>query len=84
MLKLLLAAGADLHAKDITGATALHRAAGYGRVDAAAFLIARGVDPDAPDKEGRTPVPYAEHRNHPETADFLRDHGAKEPRDGRN
>ena len=39
--------------------------------------LAAGVDVNAKDKDGYTPLDWATQRNHPETADLLRKHGGK-------
>src|SRR4051812_46559575 len=56
-LTLLLAAGADINAKDGTrGLTALHEAARWGWNDVVQFLVDRGANLDAKDNRGMTPV----------------------------
>lgn len=46
----------DLHAVCEHGVTALHEAAEYGIMDIAQHLVENGVDPNAPDSEGVTPM----------------------------
>jgi ankyrin repeat protein len=53
-VKLLLAAGTDLHGADNTGRTALHGAAIWGLTDVVKFLVANGGKLDTPDKRGLT------------------------------
>jgi ankyrin len=59
-LKLLLAAGADINAKDGTrGLTPLHEAARWGWNDVVRFLVDHGADLQAKDNRGMTPVDSA-------------------------
>ena len=59
-LKLLLAAGADINAKDGTrGLTPLHEAARWGWNDVVRFLVDHGADLQAKDSRGMTPVDSA-------------------------
>ena len=46
----------DVHRKDKTGSTSLHRAALAGREDVVEFLIAKGADIDVRNKRGETPL----------------------------
>lgn len=59
-LKLLLAAGADINAKDGTrGLTPLHEAARWGWNDVVRFLVEHGADLQAKDNRGMTPIDSA-------------------------
>ena len=54
-VRALLAAGANINARDSLGATALHDAAWTGKREIAALLIAHGADVNAP--PSRRPAP---------------------------
>jgi len=54
MIHCLLSAGADLHAKDKNGATALHRAVRTRSAAAVECLLQAGADPTARNKPGAT------------------------------
>jgi ankyrin len=59
-LTLLIAAGADINAKDGTrGLTPLHEAARWGWNDVVQFLVDHGANLDAKDNRGMTPVDSA-------------------------
>jgi len=49
-----------------------------GRKEAVEGLVGKGVDVNAKDKQGRTPLKCAEQRGHKEIAELLRKHGARE------
>ena len=58
-LRRLLKRGADVHAKDRWGQTALHRAADWGRADVVKVLLEHGADVNARDADGATPLDEA-------------------------
>ena len=58
-IKLLQAAGADIRVSDTQGRTALHGSALWGLTDVVRFLHQSGVDINAPDKRGLTPLDHA-------------------------
>ena len=77
VVELLIAAGADVNAKDIDEWTPLHRAADAGHKEVAELLIAKGALVNAKDRVGETPLDFAINKNRTETADLLREHGGK-------
>ncbi|MDB5173126.1 MAG: ankyrin repeat protein [Phycisphaerales bacterium] len=58
-IRCLLNAGADLHAADKNGATALHRAVRTRCAAAVECLLQAGADPGAPNRSGATPFHLA-------------------------
>jgi ankyrin repeat protein len=55
----------------------IHSAVGGGDVEAVKEFLAAGADVNAKDDVGETPLDWAIHFKHPETADLLRKHGGK-------
>lgn len=64
--RLLLARGADPHAKQQLDYTPLHGAASRGDVELAKMLLAHGADLAAKGTDGKTPADIAEKYGHPE------------------
>ena len=56
IVRMLLAAGADVRVKDKAGDTPLHKAAFLNNLKTAQLLLEKGADPDARDEEGQTPL----------------------------
>ena len=79
--ELLIAAGADVDAKDENGYTPLFNAAYWGRKEIVELLIANGADVNAKieagEFKGKTPLDRVIIANHSETAELLRKHGGK-------
>jgi len=71
MAPLLVERGADVDA-GIEKNTALHGAAGFGRVEVARYLIDQGADFAALDHDGRTPLDVAEATGHEAIVALLR------------
>jgi uncharacterized protein len=74
--------GADVNAEDHDGNTALHHAASRGDVDMILYLVARGADPRAVNREGRTTAdmangPVQRTQPYPDARDLLVKLGAK-------
>ena len=61
-LALLLARGAEVHARTRIGVTPLHVAAFNGRLASTKLLVSRRADVHARDKDGFTPLSNAQHR----------------------
>ena len=77
IVELLIAAGADVNAKNDWGWTPLTYAAINDHEEIAELLIAKGADVNAKDDGGETPLDFAIRRNQTETADIIRKHGGK-------
>jgi ankyrin repeat protein len=81
IVELLIAEGADVHAKDKWGYTPLHSAAMHDHKEIAELLIAKGADVNVKivsgPNQGSTPLDAANGTNHPKIADLLRKHGGK-------
>ncbi len=60
----LLEHGADIHARNDIGYTALHFAAQEGHADVARSLLAKGADVDALDVQGNTALSNAVYNEH--------------------
>lgn len=71
--KALIHAGADVNARERwDGVTALMLAAGQGNTEIAQALLEAGADINARDRDGRTPLVYAEERGSTEIVQLLR------------
>ena len=55
----------------------IHHAASYGNIEAVKQYLADGVDVNAKDQDGKTPLDKAEHQERTKIADLLRKHGGK-------
>eukprot|EP00808_Paulinella_micropora_P019581 g7017.t1 len=67
----LLAAGANVHATDEYGYTALHYAGRWGRTATAQALLTAGAHTEAKNNDGKTALDFAREGNEPETAKLL-------------
>jgi ankyrin repeat protein len=72
VLILLESGRVDLGAREESGATALHIAAGYGQVEIVRVLLQAGAEPLAVDSEGRTPADVARLQGHAAAEALLR------------
>jgi uncharacterized protein len=75
-------AGADVNARDHEGSTAIHHAAARGDTEMIQYLVSRGADPKAVNREGQTTVdmangPVQRVQPWPETIKYLESLGAK-------
>lgn len=73
-LEALRAAGCDIHARDDMQRTALHHAAD-GHSDAVKALLRSGLDPNAGDAEGKTPLHLTPVRHMSQVYKLLVRHG---------
>jgi len=78
MIKLLLAAGADINVSDKTGWTALIWAVTYGNIDIVRILLRKGADIYHRSYLGRTALYYAINKNHIKIVTLLKEYGAEE------
>jgi len=80
VVKLLIEKGANVNGKGAYDRTALHVAAGNGRLDLVAYLLKHGADPNATDRAGATPLSRlaenAEDEGDFKVAELLLKHGA--------
>jgi len=74
--QVLINSGADVNAKNIGGATALHIAARMNNVDIIETLIKNGAKIDVKDNDGWTPLMRASLAGNKESVDVLLDNGA--------
>ena len=78
-VKEFLATGTDVNAKeDELGMPPLSVATTFGHKEIVELLIAEGANVNAKDENSLTPLDWAIYEDHPEIADLLRKHGAKE------
>jgi ankyrin repeat protein len=76
-MKLLLASGADVNAKNKFGYTPLHIASYHGQIRATELLLASGANVSVRDNSGQTPLDIATVYKRTEIADILIKSGAK-------
>ena len=63
-METLLECGANVHATEANGATALHGAVFHGNLEVCTLLLNAGANPTLPDKQGYTPEYLAERGGH--------------------
>ncbi len=71
--RVLVAAGADVNARQHGGFAPLHEAAQVGDVELIELLLSAGADPTVVDDEGRTPAELADAAGHIDVAARLRE-----------
>ena len=59
---ILMRAGADPNLKDYEGSSCIHLAAQFGHTAICAYLIAKGINPDTPDRSGMTPLMWCSYK----------------------
>lgn len=72
----LLSCGANANHRYGPGYSPLHEAAANGRLEMVRLLVNAGADTTAVTTEGKTPLAFAEERNHGDVAAFLRQRAA--------
>ena len=77
LLKLLLAHGAYVNARDPVGFTPLMAAAGGGLVNVMRVLLDGGASVNAKSNDGTSALQLAIRTNHPEAEKLLREKGAE-------
>jgi hypothetical protein len=77
IVKVLIDGGANLNEVDSAGNSAVHFAAGYGRVKILEHLLARSASPLKVNKMGLTPLAAAQQNKHQQIVAILQRHGAK-------
>jgi ankyrin repeat protein len=75
-VRLLLAHGADAHARGAMGSTPLHYAAEFGHPEGLRLLVNAVASVDLTDMIGLTPLHFAAANNHPDAIAFLLSAGA--------
>jgi len=77
VVKVLIDMKASLDSVDSAGNSAVHFAAGYGRVKVLEHLLARGANASKVNQMGLTPLGAAQQNNQQQAAAILQRHGAK-------
>jgi Ankyrin repeats (3 copies) len=77
LAKLMISKGADLHYRAKDGDNELHRAARVGNLAIVEVLLEMGVDINAKNEAGLSPLGAAEKNNKPEVVEFLISKGAQ-------
>jgi ankyrin repeat protein len=73
--KPLIAAGADVNAKQQAGVTPLHEAAHRGKLELVRLLLEHGAAREARDDQGRNAADYARERGHLDVVQLLEEKG---------
>lgn len=70
VVKVLIAAGAEINRKCEHGRTALHMASAWGHLDVVKYLLEHGADPTIEADEDGTPAQMARARNRQEVSEY--------------
>jgi len=76
-VKVLIDMKANFNEVDSAGNSAVHFAAGYGRVKVLEHLLARGANASKVNQQGMTPMAVAQQNNQQQAMALLQRHGAK-------
>jgi len=76
-VKVLIDAKANINEVDSAGNSAVHFAAGYGRVKVLEHLLGRGANASKVNQMGLTPMGAAQQNNQQQAVAILQRHGAK-------
>ena len=59
---ILMRAGADPTLRDCEGSSCIHLAAQFGHTAIVAYLVAKGVNPNMPDRSAMTPLMWSAYK----------------------
>src|SRR5437773_2717942 len=71
VMQVLVEAGADINAEDLLGQTALFYAAHEGNMDAAKYLLSKGIHGYSPDRDGNVASTIALNADHKDIAEVI-------------
>lgn len=76
IVKMLIARGGNVNAKQVNSFTPLHNAAQNGQIETIELLLANGANINAKSDDGKTPLAFALEGKRDDAAKYLREHGA--------